>query len=129
VATHTHTDENVALARQLFDWFRRGDVDSLRSALAPDVEARPRTGGAPALSGREEVVQWWGEVTRLGADLEVRPLQFEGHGDHVIVRGYLRQRDGRAIAESQVYWFYEIRDGMVARMELHPSRASALAAR
>jgi ketosteroid isomerase-like protein len=128
MATQTRTDENLALARQLFDRFRRGDIESAVSLLAPDVEARPRIGRATVLNGRDEVVEWWGEVTRVDGDVEVRPLQFEGHGDHVIVRGYLRQRSGRTLAESQVYWLYEIREGLVARMESHPSRASALAA-
>jgi ketosteroid isomerase-like protein len=128
VATQIRSDHNVALARQIFDWFSQGDVDAFVSALAPDVEARPRIYDAPVLRGREAVAKWWSQLADLDGDLEVRPLSFEAHGDCVIVRGYLRQRSGRALAESQVFWLYEICAGQVTRMESHPSREAALAA-
>jgi hypothetical protein len=63
----------------------------------------------------------------VDAEFEVRPLEFEPRGDCVIVRGYLRHRSGRALAESQVFWLHEIHDGLITRMESHPTRASAIA--
>src|SRR5437868_2973360 len=83
----------------------------------PDAEARPAIHGAPVLLGREAVAKWWSQVADLDGDLEVRPLNFEAHGDCVIVRGYLRQRSGRALAESQVFWLCEICAGQITRME------------
>jgi ketosteroid isomerase-like protein len=128
MATETRREDNLALARQIFDWFSQGDVDACVAALAPDVEARPAIHGAPVLLGREAVAKWWSQVADLDGDLEVRPLNFEAHGDCVIVRGYLRQRSGRALAESQVFWLCEICAGQITRMESHPSRDAALAA-
>jgi ketosteroid isomerase-like protein len=127
MATATRSDQNVALARQIFNWFTDRDMDSFMSVLAPDVKARPSLDGAPVLEGRENVVRWWAEFASLDGDLEARPLDFEARGNCVVVRGYLRHRNGRTLAESQVYWLYEIEDGQVTRMESHPTRKSALA--
>ncbi len=96
--------------------------------LHPDVKARPRIDGSRELEGREAVLEWWAEVERRGAEVEARPLDFELLGDVVIVRGYLRHHDGRTLAENQVFWLYEIHDGLITRMESHPSRKAALAA-
>jgi limonene-1,2-epoxide hydrolase len=118
----------VALARQIFAWVADRDVDAFVAALAPDVTAHPSVGGAPVLRGRDEVASWWRELSSGEGELEVRPLEFEAHGDCVVVRGYLRHRAGRTLAESQVYWVYEIRDDQIVRMESHPTRRAALAA-
>jgi ketosteroid isomerase-like protein len=128
LATATRSTDNLTLARQAFDWFIAHDMDSFVSVLHPDVEAHPSIDGAPLLHGRDEVVQWWAQFAELGGDIEVRPLDFEARGNCVIVRGYLRRREGRALAESQVHWLYEFRDGLIVRMESHPTRQSALAA-
>jgi ketosteroid isomerase-like protein len=128
LATATRSTDNLTLARQAFEWFIAHDMDSFVSVLHPDVEAHPSIDGAPLLHGRDEVVQWWAQFAELGGDIEVRPLDFEARGNCVIVRGYLRRREGRALAESQVHWLYEFRDGLIVRMESHPTRQSALAA-
>jgi ketosteroid isomerase-like protein len=128
VATATRNEANLALARQVFDLFIAHDMDSFVSMLHPDVEARPSIDGAPLLHGREAVASWWEKFATLGGEIEVRPLDFEARGDCVIVRGYLRRRERRTLAESQVHWLYEFRDGLVIRMESHPTRQSALAA-
>jgi ketosteroid isomerase-like protein len=127
LATATRSTDNLALARQAFDWFLAHDMDAFLSVLDPDVEAHPSIDGAPFLHGRDEVARWWSQFTDLDGEIEVRPLDFEARGDCVIVRGYLRRREGRALAESQVHWLYEFRDGLIVRMESHPTRQSALA--
>jgi ketosteroid isomerase-like protein len=124
--TANRSDANLALARQLFAWFADNDVQRLTSALAPDVEARPSIHGAPVLRGREAVGAWWRSAVGTGNSLEVRPLEFEPHGDCVLVRGYLRHHHARTLSENQVHWLFEIRDGQIARMESHPTRQSAL---
>ena len=103
-------------------------MDAFLSSLHVDVEAHPSIDGAPHLHGRKEVEEWLAQVRTVDADMEARPMEFEARGDCVVVRGYLRRREGRALAESQVHWLYEFRDGQVIRMESHPTRQSALAA-
>jgi ketosteroid isomerase-like protein len=123
----TRSDANVMLARKVFSLFQTEAFSAVVPLLHEDVQARPSINGAPALSGRDAVEAWWNRFVTAGAEFEVRPLEFEPRGDCVIVRGYLRHRSGRTLAESQVFWLYEIHDGLIMRMESHPTRASALA--
>lgn len=103
-------------------------MDALLAVLDDDVRVQPSLSGRPLLEGREAVHAWWDEVMcTTHSEVEVRPLEFELHGDCVLVRGYLRHRDGRTLSESQTFWLYEIRDGKVTRMEAYSSRAAALA--
>jgi ketosteroid isomerase-like protein len=120
--------DKVALARQLFGCFGRGDMDAVFAAMHPDVETQPSIDGSPVLRGRRAVAEWWRQFASSGGDVEARALDFEARGDHVIVRGYLRQRHGRAMFESLVFWLCEIRDGQLVRAKSLPSREAALAA-
>jgi ketosteroid isomerase-like protein len=120
--------ETLAIARRLFETFSSGGMEAIAEMLHPDVEAQPSIPGAPAIHGRAALVDFWAEVARRGTEVEARPLGYELHGSAVIVRGYLRHRDGRTLAENQVFWLYEIREGLITRMESHPSRKAALAA-
>lgn len=125
--TTSANSENVQLTRQIFAWFESWDMDSLFAVLHQDVQARPSIDGAPVLEGRETVIEWWRSLA--GSDnLEVRPLEFVERGDCVVVRGYLRHREGRTLAENQVFWVYAFRDGQIVRMESHSTRESAYAA-
>lgn len=119
---------NVTLARQLFAWFKDGDLEPFYAALDENVVARSSLNDGNTIIGREHVVEWWSSMAADGGETEVRPLDFEVVGDCVLVRGYLRHRKNRQLSESQVYWLCEIRDGRVVRMESHPNRASAVAA-
>jgi ketosteroid isomerase-like protein len=123
----TSTAENLALARQMFSWFKNRDMDAFFAALHPDVKAQPSIGGGVVLEGRDELSAWWRRFASGEADIEVRPLDFESRGDCVVVRGYLRQREGRVLAENEVYWVCEICNGQIKRMAAHPTRSSALA--
>jgi ketosteroid isomerase-like protein len=120
--------DTVAVARRLFDAYSKGGTDAIVDLLHPDVTARPGIDGLPELDGRTAVLDWWADIQKRGAEIEARPLDFELQGDVVIVRGYRRHRDGRTLAENQVFWLYEIHDGLITRMESHPSRKAALAA-
>jgi ketosteroid isomerase-like protein len=127
VETGISQSDNLALARRVFGWFKDRDAEAFLSALHPDIYAHPSLDGGPVLRGRDEVARWWSEFAGDGGDLEARPLDFEQRGDCVLVRGYLRHRDGRTLAESQVFWLCEVRDGQIIRMESFPSRSAALA--
>jgi ketosteroid isomerase-like protein len=118
---------NLALARQLFDLFAHGDVDAMSNMLHPSVHAAPSIGGGPSLDGPDAVLAWWKSVAASGAEIEARPLDYEVVGDCVIVRGYIRHRENRVLAERMTFWLYEISEGQIVRMESYPTRAAALA--
>jgi hypothetical protein len=120
--------ESVTLARQVFGWFTEHDMDAFLSALHPDIQASPSIAGGCVLHGRDAVIRWLSELVDLGEEVELRPLDFEQRGDCVLVRGYVRHREGRALTENQVYWVCEIHHRQVVRVEAHRTRDAALAA-
>jgi ketosteroid isomerase-like protein len=121
--------DTASVARRLFAAFEHGGTAALLDLLHPDVEMHPAILGAPSLHGRSEVREWLTKLQRAGGELEARPLAVEVvRGDFAIVRGYLRHRDGRTLAENQTHWLYEVRDGLVLRIESYPSHAAAVAA-
>lgn len=120
--------EGVALLRQVFDWLRLRDMDAFLGALDPDVEAHPSLGEGTVLHGRAEVRAWLSQFADVDHEFEVRPLEFEERGDCVLVRGYLRHRAERTLAENQVYWVCKVCNGQIVRMESHPTRSAALRA-
>lgn len=120
--------DTVSVARRFLEAFSKGDTDAVEAVLDADVTAGPAIETCSALEGRDAVMAWWADVARRGTELEARPLDFELHGEFVLVRGYLRHRDGRTLAENQVFWLYEVRNGLITRMDSHPSRGAALAA-
>ena len=119
--------EGVALLRQVFDWLKNREMDAFLAVLHPNIDVHPLIGGGD-LHGRAAVAEWFREFADAEGALELRPLEFEQLRDCVLVRGYLRYHAGRALAESQVYWVCEVRDGQLVRLESHPSRRSAVAA-
>lgn len=102
-------------------------MEAFFGLLHPDVRSHPSIGGRPTIEGKAAVIEWWQSIAGDVRDIEARPLDFEVQGACVIVRGYLRQRQERTLSESQVFWLYEIRDGLVIRMESHPTRERARA--
>jgi ketosteroid isomerase-like protein len=114
------------VARKLFAAFSQGGMAAIVELLHPDVVAHPSIDGAPTIHGRQAVEAWFADAAERGTEVEARPLGFEVHGDWVVVRGYLRYRNGRTLAENQTFWLYEIRNGLVTRMESRPSREAAL---
>jgi ketosteroid isomerase-like protein len=126
VTVETTQSDNLALARRLFTSFEQHDMDAFLGALHPDVHARLVVAGSPELEGREAVADWLQQFASVGGELEARPLDFEIAGDCVIVRGYLRAREGTTLAESQIFWVCEFRDAQIVRVESHSSRTAAL---
>lgn len=122
-----HETDTLTVARRLFEVFVKSGLEAIAPMLHPDVNAHPGIDGAPTLVGRVAVLDWWADIARRGTEVEARPLDFEVHGETVIVRGYLRHRDGRTLAENQVFWLFEVREGLIARMESFASRNAALA--
>ena len=103
-------------------------MDAFFELIHPDVRSFPSIAGRPTIEGKEAVIAWWSSIAGDATDLEARPLDFEVHDRCVIVRGYLRHREERTLSESQVFWLYEIKDGLVIRMESHPTRDRAIEA-
>ena len=120
--TSTVTD-NVALMKQLYEAFGRGDVPTVLAAMDAGVEwyeaeGNPWSPGRPFV-GPQQVVE--GVLERIGAEFdgfEVRPSRFLGAGDTVIMEGRYRARSHRATGKSldaEVVHVWDLRDGKIVR--------------
>jgi ketosteroid isomerase-like protein len=124
--------DNVELARDLFERWAKRDYDALMAAAKPDVEIYSRfasLGGEP-YRGREGVMRWIAEIEAIFGRFEVRTDDFRDLTDRVLVLGDIRlQGKGSGIEIDQpMGWLLELEDGKLARMYFYSSHAEALEA-
>lgn len=96
-------------------------IDALLQYCHEDVELVPYAAGGKPLRGAEEVREFYRQSEAAGGSFHASAWDFEEEGDCVYVTGSIRVRrpDG-SIADAQLMWSYEFRDGLVARAEFGP---------
>jgi hypothetical protein len=114
-----NTDE---LLRSLYDAFNARDIDAVLAAMTDDVDW-PNAWEGGRLHGPDAVRDYW---TRQWAaiDPHVEPVEIgprvggDGLRVAVEVRQVVRDLDGEVVASGTVVHVYELRDGLVARMDV-----------
>ena len=84
-----------------------------------------------ARRGREEMREYWEEMWEISDGLRIEPIEvLDVGGDRyvVVVRYGQRGKRSGADVEQGLACVYTLRDGLVARLDLYPSRDAALAA-
>jgi ketosteroid isomerase-like protein len=110
------------LLRTMYDGFNARDIDAVLAAMTDDVDW-PNAWEGARVHGHEEVRDYW---TRQWAaiDPRVAPVDFQtragGDGVRIAVEveQTVRDLDGEVVASGTVMHVYEIRDGLVARMDV-----------
>ena len=105
--------------QSLYAAFNARDVDPLLAAMTPDVDwANGMTGGR--VHGRDAVRAYWaGQWAEI--DPRVEPVQItpEGGGSGVVdAHQVVRDRAGVVLVDQRVRHVYQLRDGLVARMDI-----------
>ena len=126
------SQQNLELARDLFEHWRERDYDALMEAAVPDVEIYSRfasLGGEP-YRGEDGVRRWIAEIEGTFGRFDVRTTDFQDLRDRVLVLGDIRlQGKGSGIEIDQpMGWLLELQDGKLARMFFYSSHAEALEA-
>jgi hypothetical protein len=114
--------DSEELLRTMYDGFNARDIDAVLAAMTDDVDW-PNAWEGARVHGHEEVRDYW---TRQWAaiDPRVTPVDFQtragGHGVRIAVEveQTVRDLDGEVVASGTVMHVYEIRDGLVARMDV-----------
>jgi hypothetical protein len=111
------TSEKVL--RTMYDGFNARDIDAVVAAMTDDVDW-PNAWEGARVHGHDEVRDYW---TRQWAaiDPRVTPVGFQTRPDgrvEVEVEQVIRNLDGEVQASGTVLHVYEIRDGLVARMDV-----------
>ena len=117
------SQRNVALVKQGYAAFQRGDIPAVLALLADDVEfvlhypENPTLGGW--YRGRAAVAQFF---QRLGKEMEFTlfsPDEFIASGDRVVVLGRQAGRARSTGRHGELQWVhvYTVRDGKVSRFD------------
>jgi hypothetical protein len=112
------------LLRTLYDAFNARDITALLAAMTDDVDW-PNAWEGGRLRGREAVRAYW---TRQWAEIDphVTPASITRRPDGrfaVAVQQTVLDLDGGLIGEGPVTHVYELRDDLVARMDVEEERA------
>jgi hypothetical protein len=107
------------LLRAMYDGFNARDIDAVLASMSDDVDW-PNAWEGGRLIGHDAVRDYW---TRQWAAIDPRvdPLEIGPRADgrvEVQVRQLVRDLDGKVLADGTVVHVYEIRSGLVARMDI-----------
>jgi hypothetical protein len=116
--------DTVTRLRSLYVDFNARDLDALIAAMTEDVDW-PNAWEGGRLRGREAVRAYW---TRQWSEIDphVEPLDIARLPDGrtaVEVQQTVRGLDGRLLGEGRVRHVYELRAGLVARMDVEEPSA------
>jgi hypothetical protein len=111
--------DSEELLRTVYDAFNARDIDAVLAAMTDDVDW-PNAWEGGRLHGHEAVRAYW---TRQWAaiDPHVEPVEIGPRADGrvaVDVRQVVRNLDGEVVAAGTVVHVYELRSGLVARMDV-----------
>ena len=123
------SQENVEIVRRMYDTYLRGDGETARAALHPEVEwdSRHHPDGR-VYRGHDGVRQFFRDWYSLWEHTSVRPLEFLDAGDQVVViTSETTKSSGPEITERHAE-IYTLRDGAVIHWRAFLDPAEALEA-
>lgn len=113
------TVSREALLERMYAAFNARDVDTVLTAMAPDV-AWPNGWEGGAVHGREAVSDYWRRQW-AAIDPTVTPQSYEALPDGRLaanVRQTIRDLTGATLSDQMVVHTYSFRDGLIAAMEI-----------
>ena len=109
----------ILLLRRMYDAFNRRDFEAVLAVMHSDVEW-PNGWEGGWVHGRDAVREYWKRQFEV-LDSQVHPQRFTSELDgriaidvHQVVHG----KDGKLVADRVVQHVYELRDGLIQRMEI-----------
>jgi ketosteroid isomerase-like protein len=108
-----------ALLRQAYAAFNARDIEGALALMHPDVDW-PNGMEGGRVRGRDAVREYWQRQFSM-IDSNVEPEAFEELPDgrvSVTVRQRVRGADGEPISDGFVRHVYELRDGLITRMDI-----------
>jgi DNA-binding NarL/FixJ family response regulator len=117
----------LAVVKRLFetpDGRTRAVMDEV---LAPDVEWSAFSDGLVPRQGADTFHAHLDRLDAEGTTLETTAHSFQQIGDRVVVFGTLRTRGSAGeLSDTQLYWVYHVRDGLIVRANTCLKRSDAL---
>jgi uncharacterized protein len=124
--------EDLETVRRAYDAFARGDLETLTTFLAPDIEWRttPEVPFMGNYSGLDEFLRGMDEWTSAFEDVTTEVEEMIDAGDNVIVHHRMRGkgRDSGVEVDLAIFQVVAVRDGQLVRMHDFSTRDDALEA-
>jgi len=123
---------DIEALRAGYEAFNRGDWEAALQGAHPDLELKTadRVTNPGTYRGSDEVRRFFEDLFEPFEQVLTEPEQFFERGDRiaVFVRVRSRPRGSSAVVENRIGHVWTMRDGKVARLEIHPERQKALEA-
>jgi ketosteroid isomerase-like protein len=126
------SEQNLDLARRVFEAFAARDLDGLVALSDPDVEFLPvtanlTTGGMP-YRGHEGIARYLDDVAGVWPELRLFPVELRDLGDTVVVLGRVLARGGGMILDRPTGWVFKMHGGRIVRIRVYGSQEEAIEA-
>lgn len=126
------SEQNLELARRVFEAFATRDLDGLVAVSDPDVEFLPvtanlTTGGMP-YRGHEGIARYLDDVARVWPELRLFPDELRDLGDTVVVLGRVVARGGGMILDRPTGWVFKMHGGRIVGIRVYGSQEEAIEA-
>ena len=102
----------------VYEAFNRRDIEPILAVMHPEVEW-PNGMEGGWVHGREGVRSYWTRQWGM-LDPHVEPIRFENDGGRIVVdvRQVVRDLKGTVLLDRIVQHVYQIRDGLILRMDI-----------
>src|SRR5687768_11100444 len=121
---------NVALVQRAYEAFTRRDVEGLVETCAEDVEFNLPTAQLTRVvlpyRGHDGLRVCVRDAARVWSELRLEPREFRERGDLVVAIGRVYAWGAGRVVDMPAAWVWEIRDGLVARLNVYESADEAL---
>jgi uncharacterized protein len=127
------SEENVELVRRMLDARNRGDIDTVMTYAAPDIEFDLSASAgtfAGIYRGHRALRRLWAAWSEVFSDMNWEAEELIDAGDAVIVpvRFHARGRGSGVETVTPAVHVYWLRDGQIVRYRQLPDRPAAFAA-
>ena len=113
----------------LIDTFNRSDIEGFIAIAHPEVELRPIRGMLEEIEyqGHDGLREFQADSEAAWTELEFQPAGIEARGEEAVIGGFfrLRGRASGALTERSAALAVRMREGLVARVAIHPDGDSA----
>jgi ketosteroid isomerase-like protein len=117
-------DERLECVHELWSTYRERGTEVAIELLDPEVEFVDHAGRV--FRGRDGVRGFFAEFEQRGERFMASAYTFEPHDPDVLVIGHRRIRSSEGLRGDYLYFVHSFRDGRVARIAAHATKAAAL---
>jgi ketosteroid isomerase-like protein len=133
VSVQAVTPDVLAVFRERFECYNRHDFDAMEEMYRPDAVFDPSRAfpGERPRQGYRDMRAYWEEMWEIWDGVRMDPVEvLDVGGDRYVVvaeLGFRGKRSGADVGQPLAF-LYALREGLVARADIFPSRDAALAA-